>query len=220
MCKGASKINQHLNVRDKRQGSATQKTTSSSSPLTTDQSTNTAVDRRAIPSMHPSHPPLSSTHTSCAPTSAPALPLFAMCVSVEYGKYIKVDRANSDSLPTALLYSAVLPALIHIQLPPCTCLRPRPCAVLCPVLPIIVLDFHVRPKRCKGKNGKKRNAFWPRKVKRLNFNKPLILNLIVAANGRLRGSAMIRMGCTGQKRQGEIEGEGRGCALCLSALTM
>lgn len=164
MCKGASKINQHLNVRDKRQGSATQKTTSPSSPLTTDQSTNTAVDMRAIPSMHPSHPPLSSTHTSCAPTSTPALPLFAMCVSVEYGKYIKVDRANSDSLPSPPLSStprSSLPvsALIHIQLPPCTSLRLRPCAVLCPVLPIIVLDFHVRPKRCKGKNGKKKKRF-------------------------------------------------------------
>lgn len=112
MCRGASKINQHLNVSDKRQGSATQKTTSPSSPLTTDQSTNTAVDMRAFLSMLPSHPPLSSTHTSFAPTSAPALPLFAMCVSVEYGKYIKVDRANSDSLPTALHYSAVLPACL------------------------------------------------------------------------------------------------------------
>lgn len=136
MCKGASKINQHLNVRDKRQGSATQKTTSPSSPLTTDQSTNTAVDMRAFLSMLPSHSPLSSTHTSCAPTCAPALPLFAMCVSVEYGKYIKVDRANSDSLPTALLYSAVLPASLcphshtvaPLHIPPSTSLC---CAVSC-----------------------------------------------------------------------------------------
>lgn len=161
MCKGASKINQHLNVRDKRQGSATQKTTSPSSPLTTDQSTNTAVDRRAIPSMHPSHPPLSSTHTSCAPTSAPALPLFAMCVSVEYGKYIKVDRANSDSLRFPLLsstprsslpsftYSCPLAhASVHVLV---LC-----CVLCCPSLSSI---FMFGPKDAKGKTGKKETLF-------------------------------------------------------------
>lgn len=159
---------------------------------------------RALLSMLPSHPPLSSTHTSCAPTSAPALPLFAMCVSVEYGKYIKVDRANSDSLPTALLYSAVLPALIHIQLPlahPSVQVLVLCCVLCCPSLSSI---FMFGPKDAKGKTGKKRNAFWPRKVKRLNFNKPLILILIVAANGRLRGSAMIQ-GKRDRERERERE---------------
>lgn len=151
--------------------------------------------------------PLSSTHTQAVhPPLPPAFPLFAMCVSVEYGKYIKVDRANSDSLhPAPSSCSLPLSALIHIQPPPPPSL-PRPYVHVLVLCRAVSCAAHHCPRfSCsaqKMQRGKreKRNAFWPRKVKRLNFNKPLILILIVAANGRLRGSAMIRMGCTCQER--------------------